>query len=41
LFSYTVANGYRDFVTNDRLIADLRKRFEVAIGPIRNTGGVR
>jgi ABC-type Fe3+ transport system substrate-binding protein len=41
LFSYTVANGYRDFVTNDRLIADLRKRFEVAIGAIRNAGGVR
>jgi hypothetical protein len=28
LFSYTVANGYRDFVTNERLLADLRKRFE-------------
>jgi ABC-type Fe3+ transport system substrate-binding protein len=41
LFSYTVANGYRDFVTDDRLISDLRKRFEVAIGPIRNAGGVR
>jgi ABC-type Fe3+ transport system substrate-binding protein len=41
LFSYTVANGYREFVTDDRLISDLRKRFEVAIGPIRNAGGVR
>jgi ABC-type Fe3+ transport system substrate-binding protein len=41
LFSYTVANSYRDFVTNETLIADLRKRFEVAIGPIRNIGGVR
>jgi ABC-type Fe3+ transport system substrate-binding protein len=41
LFSYNVANDYRDFVTNDRLLADLRKRFEGAVGPIRNTGGVR
>jgi hypothetical protein len=36
-----VANGYRDFVTDERLLADLRKRFEAAIGPIRNAGGVR
>jgi len=41
LFSYGVANDYRDFVTNDRLLADLRSRFAAAIGPIRNTGGVR
>ena len=41
LFSYRVANGYREFVTNERLLADLRKRFEDAVGPIRNAGGVR
>ena len=41
LFSYNVANDYRDFVTNDSLIADLRQRFEAHVGPIRNTGGVR
>jgi ABC-type Fe3+ transport system substrate-binding protein len=41
LFSYNVTNGYRDFVTDERLLADLRKRFEAAIGPIRNAGGVR
>lgn len=41
LFSYNVANGYRDFVTDERLLADLRKRYEAAIGPIRNAGGVR
>jgi ABC-type Fe3+ transport system substrate-binding protein len=41
LFSYNVANGYRDFVTDERLLADLRKRFDAAIGPIRNAGGVR
>jgi ABC-type Fe3+ transport system substrate-binding protein len=41
LFSYNVANGYRDFVTNTALLTDLRTRFEAAIGPIRNVGGVR
>ena len=41
LFSYAVANGYRDFVTDEPLVSALRKRFEAAIGPIRNTGGVR
>jgi ABC-type Fe3+ transport system substrate-binding protein len=41
LFSYNVANGYRDFVTDAGLVADLRKKFETAIGPIRNAGGVR
>jgi ABC-type Fe3+ transport system substrate-binding protein len=41
LFSHNVANDYRDFVTNELLLADLRKRFEAAVGPIRNTGGVR
>ena len=41
LFSHNVANDYRAFVTNDRLLTDLRRRFEAAVGPIRNTGGVR
>ena len=41
LFSYNVANDYRTFVTDARQLADLRKRFETAVGPIRNTGGVR
>jgi len=41
LFSYSVANGYRDFVTNETQLAELRKRYEAAIGPIRNVGGVR
>lgn len=41
LFSYPVANGYRDFVSNEALISALRQRFAAAIGPIRNTGGVR
>jgi ABC-type Fe3+ transport system substrate-binding protein len=41
LFSYAVADGYRDFVTDKALVSALRKRFEAAVGPIRNTGGVR
>ena len=41
LFSYNVANDYRTFVIDERQLADLRKRFETAVGPIRNTGGVR
>ena len=41
LFSHATANNYRDFVTDDRLLAALRKQFEAAVGPIRNTGGVR
>jgi len=41
LFAYNVVNRYRDFVIDDGLVADLRKRFEAAIGPIRNVGGVR
>jgi ABC-type Fe3+ transport system substrate-binding protein len=41
LFSHKVANGYRDFVTDENLLTDLRKKFAAAIGPIRNTGGVR
>jgi len=40
-FSYKVANDYREFVTNERLVMDLRRRFEAAVGPIRNVGGVR
>jgi len=41
LFSYNVANGYRDFVTDEAALTGLRKRFEAAVGPIRNVGGVR
>jgi len=28
-------------VTDGGLIAELRKRFEAYVGPVRNTGGVR
>jgi hypothetical protein len=41
LFSMTVANGYRDFVTDAGPLAAWRKRFEDKVGPIKNVGGVR
>ena len=41
LTSYKIANNYREFMTNDKLVADLRKRFEGYTGPPINKGGVR
>ncbi len=41
LASYNIANGYRDFVTNETLLAGLRKKFEALTGPVTNAGGVR
>jgi len=41
LLAYKVINSYRDFMTNAKLIADLRKRFEAFTGPVVNQGGVR
>jgi len=41
LFSYKLANDYRDFVTNATQLAELRQRFEGFSGPVINTGGVR
>jgi ABC-type Fe3+ transport system substrate-binding protein len=41
LFSHKLANGYREFVTDEPLLASLRKTFAAAIGPVRNAGGVR
>ena len=41
LLSYNVANDYRDFLTNQTQVAELRKRFEAYSGPVVNTGGVR
>jgi ABC-type Fe3+ transport system substrate-binding protein len=41
ILSYKVANDYRDFLTNQAQIAELRKRFEGYSGPIVNSGGVR
>jgi ABC-type Fe3+ transport system substrate-binding protein len=41
LTSYKIANAYREFMLDDKLIADLRKRMEGYVGPIVNQGGVR
>jgi ABC-type Fe3+ transport system substrate-binding protein len=41
LSSYKIANSYREFMIDDRLVADLRKRFEAYTGPPINKGGVR
>jgi ABC-type Fe3+ transport system substrate-binding protein len=41
LSAYKLANRYREFVTNDKLMTDLRKRFEAYTGPVKNQGGVR
>jgi ABC-type Fe3+ transport system substrate-binding protein len=41
LVSYKIANAFREFITDDALIADLRKRFEAHTGPAVNKGGVR
>jgi hypothetical protein len=41
LTSYKIANAYREFMLDDKLTADLRKRMEGYIGPIVNQGGVR
>ena len=41
LTSYKIANAFRQFITDDKLIAELRKRFEVYTGPAVNKGGVR
>jgi ABC-type Fe3+ transport system substrate-binding protein len=41
LSSYRLQNTYRDFVSDEKLLAELRKRFETYTGPVRNTGGVR
>ncbi|MDB5955229.1 extracellular solute-binding protein [Ramlibacter sp.] len=32
--SYNVASQFKDFIMNEPLVADLRKRFEAAIGPV-------
>ena len=39
LASYKIANNYREFMTNNKLVADLRKRFKGYTGPPANKGG--
>jgi ABC-type Fe3+ transport system substrate-binding protein len=41
LTSYKIANAFREFISDDHLVADLRKRFEGYTGPAVNEGGVR
>ncbi len=41
ILSYQVANDYKAFLTNDKQVVALRKRFEQYTGPIINAGGVR
>jgi ABC-type Fe3+ transport system substrate-binding protein len=41
LTSYRIANDYRAFVTDEKLIAELRRRMEGYTGPPVNKGGVR
>ena len=39
--SYKIANGYREFVTDETRLTELRKRFERYTGPVVNKGGVQ
>jgi ABC-type Fe3+ transport system substrate-binding protein len=41
ILSYKVVNNYSGFLTNTIQLAELRKRFEVYTGPVKNTGGLR
>jgi ABC-type Fe3+ transport system substrate-binding protein len=38
LTSYKIANAFREFITDDKLIADMRSRFEAYTGPAMNKG---
>ncbi len=41
ILSYKVANDYRAFLTDQKKVDELRKKFEGYSGPIVNSGGVR
>jgi ABC-type Fe3+ transport system substrate-binding protein len=41
IFDYHVANNYAEFVSDEKRLAELRKRFESYTGPVKNVGGVR
>jgi ABC-type Fe3+ transport system substrate-binding protein len=41
LSSYNTADDYREFVSDEKTLTDLRKRFESYTGPVVNAGGVR
>jgi ABC-type Fe3+ transport system substrate-binding protein len=41
ILSYHVVNNYREFLTNEKQLEELRRRFEAYTGPVKNQGGVR
>jgi ABC-type Fe3+ transport system substrate-binding protein len=41
ILSYNVVNNYREFLTNEKQLEELRRRFEAYTGPVKNKGGVR
>jgi len=41
LSAYNTANQYREFVSDEKTLTELRKRFETYTGPVVNAGGVR
>jgi hypothetical protein len=41
ILSYKVANDYRDFLTDQKKVEELPKKFEGYSGSIVNSGGVR
>jgi len=41
LTAYNTANQYREFVSDEKTLAELRRRFEGYTGPVINAGGVR
>jgi ABC-type Fe3+ transport system substrate-binding protein len=41
LSAYNIATGYRQFVSDEKAIEALRKKFESFTGPVVNKGGVR
>jgi ABC-type Fe3+ transport system substrate-binding protein len=41
LSAYRLANRYREFVSDETRLAELRKRFEAYTGPVVNKGGVK
>ena len=41
ILSYKIMNSYRDFLTDAKQLAALRKRFGDVVGPVKNAGGVR
>lgn len=41
ILSYQVVNGYKELLTNEAQLVELRKRYEKYTGPVVNVGGVR